>query len=73
MIFSLIIEVVLTKRYIMTSMLRTDTITDRGAKQGGGGLGESQHPLNFGEGVQPPLILREKKFNCSHIGPFLIV
>ena len=46
----------------------------RGAKQGG--LGWSQPPpLNFGEGgsTLPPPDFEKNNFNCSHIGPFLIV
>ena len=41
----------------------------RGAKQEGGGVGESQPPLNFGWGVEhlsTPLILRKK--NLGGVG-----
>ena len=40
---------------------------------GGGGL-QPPPPLNFGEeGSTPPPDFERKKFNCSDVGPFLIV
>ena len=42
-----------------------------GRQTGGGELGGSQPPLNFGEGGSTPPDFEKKSFLIAHIGPFV--